>query len=174
MLNYFLWKLWKAQQLVRTSIEGCQQLLKDISWDKLIGVGTDESPNLTDKNPRPSKMIEGNNMKRFLIRTGFLIVLFAIRYIVELFKCGPCDKHSCETWMSAVHIPVTGFRCWTYWCGLSALLQCFITELKYSPKESVGRTIDLGHGSLRRSVPTTEGRKLENSRTILRWHFLDT
>jgi hypothetical protein len=24
-----------------------------ISWNKLIGVATDESPNLTDKNPRP-------------------------------------------------------------------------------------------------------------------------
>jgi hypothetical protein len=31
-----------------------------ISWGKLIGVATDESTNLTDENPRPSKMMEGN------------------------------------------------------------------------------------------------------------------
>jgi hypothetical protein len=41
-------------------------------------------------------------MKRFLIRGGFLIVLFAIRYSVELFKCGSCDKNSCETFISPV------------------------------------------------------------------------
>jgi hypothetical protein len=33
----------------------------EISWDKLIGVSIDGSPNLTDKNPRPSKMMEGND-----------------------------------------------------------------------------------------------------------------